>query len=196
MALALTFAPLTPDRWNDLETLFGERGAYSGCWCMWWRCTRREFEQKGNEGNRRAFREIVRRGDVPGILAYRQGQPVGWCSIAPRSTYPSLLRSPVLRPTDDEPAWSIVCLFVAKGFRGRGIARRLARAAVGHVRRQGGRLVEAYPTDPRGRRLDAVSSYMGTPDLFETAGFREHSRPSAARIIMRRGVRPSGRSGS
>lgn len=190
MALRLRFEPLTPDRWGDLEALFGSRGAYSGCWCMWWRCSRREFEQNRNTGNRKAFREIVRRGETPGILAYADGRPVGWCSVAPRSTYPSLLRSRVLKPLDDKPAWSIVCLFVAAGWRGRGVGKRLARAAVDHVRREGGTLVEAYPTNPRGKRLAPVSSYMGTPALFGSAGFTECARPSEARVIMRRGVRP------
>ena len=190
MALDLSFSSLTPDRWSDLEALFGPRGACSGCWCRWWRCSRREFEPNGNAGNHAAFRNIVGRGEVPGILAYASGRPAGWCSVAPRSTYPSLLRSPVLRPADDTPAWSIVCLFVAGDCRGRGVSRRLIRAAVDHVRREGGRLIEAYPTNPRGRRLTAVSSYMGTPEMFEAAGFRECSRPSEARIIMRRVVRP------
>lgn len=191
MALDLRFEPLTPDRWGDLETLFGPRGACSGCWCMWWRCSRREFERNGNKGNRHAFHGIVRRGDVPGILAYSGERPVGWCSVAPRSSYPSLLRSRALKPADDKPAWSIVCLFVARAWRGRGVGKGLARAAVDHVRRHGGRLVEAYPTNPRGKRLDAVSSFMGTPEIFDAAGFREWARPSEARIIMRRGVRPS-----
>lgn len=157
---------------------------------MWWRCSRREFEQNRNAGNREAFREIVLHGETPGILAYADGRPVGWCSVAPRSTYPSLLRSRILKPLDDKPAWSIVCLFVAAGWRGRGVGKRLARAAVDHVRREGGTLVEAYPTNPRGKRLAPVSSYMGTPALFGSAGFTECARPSEARVIMRRGVRP------
>ena len=189
MALTLAFHPLTPDRWTDLERLFGPRGAYAGCWCMWWRCSRREFSANGNEGNRRQFRAIVQSGAVPGLLAYDADEPVGWCSVAPRDSYPSLLRSRTLRSDDDPPRWSIVCLFVARPWRGRGVSRALVHAAVDHVRDAGGRLIEAYPTEPAGRRLAPVSSYMGTPEMFSSARFRVYSRPSASRVIMRRSVR-------
>jgi GNAT superfamily N-acetyltransferase len=156
---------------------------------MWWRCSRREFEKNGNRGNRESFRGLVEQGGPTGILAYSEGEPVGWCSVAPRDSYPSLMRSRTLRPIDDRPAWSLVCFFVARQWRGRGVAKALARAAVDFVRQQGGDLLEAYPTNPRGRRLAAVSSYMGTPEMLRPAGFRECARPSEARIVMRRGIR-------
>jgi GNAT superfamily N-acetyltransferase len=100
------------------------------------------------------------------------------------------MRSRVLKPADDQPAWSVTCLFVARDWRGRGMSEALVRASVDYVRERGGRLVEAYPTDPRGKRLAAVSSYMGTPAIFRAAGFREFARPSPARVIMRRLLRP------
>ncbi|MGD1976740.1 MAG: GNAT family N-acetyltransferase [Gammaproteobacteria bacterium] len=190
MGTRLKFRPLTPDRWDDLEDLFGPRGACSGCWCMWWRCTRRQFDLNGNEGNRRAFRKIVSQGSPPGILAYAADRAVGWCSVAPRESYPSVMRSRVLKPADAQPAWAVTCLFVARDWRGRRMSEALVRASVDYVRERGGRLVEAYPTDPRGKRLAAVSSYMGTPAIFRAAGFREFSRPSPARVIMRRQLRP------
>ncbi len=185
----LEFKPLTAERWADLQALFGPRGAYSGCWCMWWRCSRREFERNGNTGNRAAFRQLVMEGETPGILAYADGQAVGWCSVAPRQSYPSLLRSRTLKAVDDRPAWSIVCFFVARDWRGRGVSKALAKAAVDYVRDRGGKLLEAYPTDPKGRRLAPVSSYMGTPEIFAAAGFRECARPSPSRRVMRRSVR-------
>lgn len=190
MTPSLEFHPLTADRWDDLARLFGPGGAYSGCWCMWWRCSRREFASNGNQGNRRAFRELVERGVPTGVLAYSGNEPVGWCSVAPKETYPSLLRSRTLNAVDDRPAWSVVCFFVTREWRGRGVGKALAKAAVDYVRDQGGALLEAYPTHPRGRRLAAVSSYMGTPDLLAAAGFRECARPSQARVVMRRRVRP------
>jgi len=82
--------PLTPKRWPDFETLFGDHGAYGGCWCMWWRSTRREFEERKGEGNRRALKAIADGGKVPGILAYLGQEPVGWCSVAPREEFGSL----------------------------------------------------------------------------------------------------------
>jgi GNAT superfamily N-acetyltransferase len=182
---ALEFQPLTPERWPDLERLFGEHGAYGGCWCMWWRITRSQFSKQQGEGNRQALHEIVASGEVPGILAYVEGEPVGWCSVAPRDSYPSLNRSRVLKKLDDTPVWSIVCFYVDKGHRSQGLTLDLIRAAIEYVRGQGGRVIEAYPTQPKGERLPPVSSYMGLPSLFEQAGFVECRRPSQSKVIMR-----------
>jgi GNAT superfamily N-acetyltransferase len=184
-SLTLEFQPLTRDRWSDFEELFGTHGAYGGCWCMWWRLTRREFDELRGEGNRQGMKGIVESGEVPGILAYYEGRPIGWCSVAPRESYGSLERSPVLKRLDNAPVWSIVCFFVAKSYRGQGVAEALIRGAVEYVRSQGGMVVEAYPTQPRGTRLAPVSSYMGLPAMFERAGFVECARPSKSRVIMR-----------
>lgn len=184
----LTFAPLTIDRWGDLEQLFGPRGAYGGCWCMWWRSTRAEFEARGNAGNKQAMRQLVEAGVVPGILAYRGSEPVAWCSVAPREQYGSLERSRVLKRLDDQPVWSIVCFYIPRRHQGRGLMRALIRAAVEHVRQQGGKLVEAYPTLPRGRKLPEVSSFMGIPAAFEREGFVQVAQPSAAKAVLRREI--------
>jgi len=104
----MQFHPLTPERWDDFEALFGARGAYSGCWCMWWRLKRKEFEAQQGDGNRAAMKAIVESGRVPGILGYDGDRAVAWCSVAPREDFPSLNRSPVLKRLDDEPVWSIV----------------------------------------------------------------------------------------
>jgi GNAT superfamily N-acetyltransferase len=182
----LDFCPLTAERWADLEALFGEHGAYGGCWCMWWRSTRREFGERQGKGNRQAMKEIVDSGTVPGILAYAAGRPVGWCSVAPREQFGALERSPVLKRLDDEPVWSIVCFYVAPDRRNGRVAESLLHAAVEYVRQQGGRIVEAYPTQPRQERLPPTSSYMGTPAMFERAGFGECARPSRSWVILRR----------
>jgi GNAT superfamily N-acetyltransferase len=181
----LTFHPLTPDRWDDFERLFGPSGAYGGCWCMWWRSTRSEFEQRRNVGNRRALKDLVQAGEVPGILAYRHGEAVAWCSVAPREQYGSLERSRVLRRVDERPVWSIVCFYIPRRHAGQGLMSALIRAAVDYVREQGGRIVEAYPTVPRRGRLPPVSSYMGIPAAFERAGFVQVARPSAAKVVLR-----------
>ena len=184
-----TFHPLTPDRWDDLERLFGPSGACWGCWCMYWRLKRKELDANGSQGNRRAFQALVRSGAEPGILAYEGDEAVGWCSVGPRETYGSLERSPVLKRIDDRPVWSLVCLFVHGRHRSAGVARDLVRAAVRHAGSRGARWVEAYPRDPGDGKLSAMSSYMGTPALFAEAGFEEGARPSEQRVIMRRAVR-------
>ena len=177
--------PLTPKRWRDFEELFGSHGAYGGCWCMWWRSTRREFEKRKGEGNRRAMQAIVDSGKVPGLLAYLGATPVGWCSVAPREEFSSLERSPVLKRLDDLPVWSMVCFYVAKRFRGQGIAEALIGGALDYVRSCGGSWVEAYPTPPKETPLAPVSSFMGLPAMFIRAGFVECARPSRSKLVMR-----------
>ncbi len=188
----LKFHPLTKKRWLDFEELFGRRGAYGGCWCMWWRLARREFEAGQGEGNRRAMKAIVDAGVVPGILAYAGRKPVGWCSVAPREQYGTLERSRVLKRLDDEPVWSVVCFFIHKDYRREGVGQALIEAAVRYVKSKGGKVVEAYPTRPRKKQLPPVSSFMGVPAMFAKAGFEECARPSPSRVIMRCYIDTSG----
>ncbi|MBW2193698.1 MAG: GNAT family N-acetyltransferase, partial [Deltaproteobacteria bacterium] len=121
MPMELSFKPLTRDRWDDFVALFGERGACGGCWCMLWRLTRKAFEAQKGEGNKRAMKAIVDAGEVPGILAYDKSRAVGWCAVAPRSSYPALSRSRILKPVDDNPCWSVACLFIDKSYRKKGV---------------------------------------------------------------------------
>jgi GNAT superfamily N-acetyltransferase len=180
-----TFHPLTPDRWADFEVLFGRRGACGGCWCMWWRLKRSEYDLRKGEKNRRAMESIVRSGEMPGILAYDEGRPVGWCAVGPREQYLLLERSRVLARVDGKAVWSVVCFFVTKSHRGKGLTTALLRAAVEHVRARGGRMVEGYPVDPKkGRTADAFV-YTGLVSAFRKAGFKEVARRSETRPIMR-----------
>jgi len=185
----LDIHPLTPERWDDFENLFGERGAYGGCWCMWWRTTRKEFEANQGEKNRLALKTLVDGGAVPGLLGYVEGAPAVWCALGPREDFPSIGRSRVLKPVDETPVWSLPCLFVGREFRGRGLAELMILGALDYVRARGGRVVEAYPTVPRGTRLPPVSSFMGFPEVFARAGFVEVARPSDARMIMRNAIK-------
>jgi len=186
----MKFHPLTLERWADFVDLFGPRGAYSGCWCMWWRCTRREFERNQGVGNKQAMRKLLETGAVPGLLAYQKGQVIGWCAVAPRAELTSMNRSPVLKLLDDRPVWSISCFFVNKSYRGRGVATGLLEAAKKYVREQGGQCVEAYPTVSDKEELPPVSSFMGVPESFEKAGFQYVAQPSKARQIWRYELSP------
>lgn len=182
-----TFAPLTPDRWNDLVGVLGERGA-GGCWCMYWRTSRAKFSQQGNEGNRKALRSLVDGGQVTGVIAYVDGDPAGWISIAPREGYPSLERSRRLKRIDDKPVWSIVCFFIARAHRGHGLMLPLIEAGVAFAVEQGAELVEAYPTDPKVDPRGPAEAYMGVLPSFLQAGFKEVARPSPGRVIVRRSL--------
>lgn len=184
------FRTATPSRWKDIETLFGERGACAGCWCMVWRLPRRDWEAGKGDGNRAAFRAVVTGGERPGVLAYEGRQPVGWCAVAPRDRYPALARSRILKPVDDRPVWSISCLFVLRSHRKRGLSVQLLRQAVELARKRGARIVEGYPVEPRQDPAPDAFLWTGTASAFQRAGFREVARRSETRPIMRRAVAP------
>lgn len=185
----LRVVPLTPDRWSDFTRLFGERGACAGCWCMFPRRPRSAWERGRGEGNRRAMKRLVESGPPPGLLGYVGDEPIAWCSIEPRERIGSLARSRVLAPVDDAPVWSIVCFFVARPWRGRGLTPQIVEAAVAWARRHGATIVEGYPVAPaKGRTADAFA-WTGLVSTFEKAGFREVARRSPTRPIMRRTVK-------
>jgi GNAT superfamily N-acetyltransferase len=184
-SIDLTFRPLTPERWPDLEALFGPRGASGGCWCMWWRLKRSDFDRQQGEGNRQALQSLVESGPPPGILAYAAEKPVGWCAISPRQNYPALERSRILQPVDDQPVWSVVCFFVARGYRRKGVSVGLLQAAVEYARQRGARIVEGYPSDPKAGGSPDVFIYTGVTTAFQRAGFVEVLRRSEHRPIMR-----------
>lgn len=181
----LIIRPLTSEYWSYFGELFGAKGAYGGCWCMWWRLTRREFEKGQGGGNRRAMKRIVDSGNIPGLLAFKDRKPVGWCSVAPREHYSVLERSHVLKRLDDQPVWSIVCFYIHKDYRKQGIGGKLIRAAMQYVKASGGKIIESYPTRPRTKKLPPVSSFMGFPHIFRAAGFVACKRASASKVIMR-----------
>jgi len=185
----LEFHQLTPERWVDLEKLFGQHGASGGCWCMWWRLSRSEFMRQRGEGNKKALKNIVDSGKVSGILAYVEGQPVGWCAVAPRETFPKLERSRILKRVDDKPVWSVVCFFIAKKSRREGISERLLKAAVDYVRKQGGKVVEGYPVEPKKGWTPDPFVYTGLASAFRKVGFVEVIRRSETRPIMRYMIR-------
>src|SRR5262245_27558872 len=185
----LEFQPLTPQRWDDFETLFGERGACGGCWCMWWRLSRSQYEKQKGAKNKQAMKKLVDGGHTPGILAYQDGRPIGWCSMAPRESFPRLERSKILKPVDEQPVWSVVCFFVAKEHRRRGISVKLLKAAIDFVRERGGRVVEGYPVEPAVKQADAFV-WPGLASAFVEAGFKEVERRSETRPIMRYEIKP------
>ena len=153
---------------------------------MWWHLSSKEFEKGQGEGNKNAMKRFVKSGKIPGILGYFDKMAVAWCSVAPREDYASLNRSRVLKPIDDQQVWSMVCFFIAKQFRGQGTLLQLINGAVHFVKSNGGNIIEAYPTVPRGKEMPPVSSFMGIPRVFQKAGFKICAQPSPSKVIMRK----------
>jgi SAM-dependent methyltransferase/GNAT superfamily N-acetyltransferase len=152
--LKLAILPLTPERWPDLEAVFGARGCSiaRSCWCMAYRLSgdRKPLAegQRRSAVHRAALKALVDGGRPPGLLAYHDGVPVGWVSLGPREDFAKLQRSPVMKPVDDRPVWSIVCFVVPPQHRGQGVAHALLRGAIAYAREQGATLLEAYPRGP------------------------------------------------
>ncbi|MHA2171376.1 MAG: GNAT family N-acetyltransferase [Candidatus Kariarchaeaceae archaeon] len=166
--------PLTPDRWGDLRDLFGPSGAYWNCWCMYWRFTNKEFTKASKENKIIALKSIVDQEiHTPGLLAYMNDKPVGWCGISPRNTFDRLVKSRVIKSVDDKPVWSIVCFFIHKDFRGLGVASGLIRGAIKYCNDIRIPAIESYPVDLDQEQIDPNLAYVGTVSMFEKAGFVE-----------------------
>ena len=183
--------PLTPDRFPHLVELFSRPGASiaRGCYCTYYRDCGRTAGAPSSKSNQRALKALVDSGIVPGLIGYEQGRPIGWVSLGPRQDYARLARSPVMKPLDDKPVWSIVCFFVDSKARGRGITARLLRAAIDHARAHGATTLEAYPVDKEGRGHSDFL-WFGAKTIFDRAGFREIARRRETRPVMRRTLRP------
>jgi GNAT superfamily N-acetyltransferase len=185
------FHPLTPERWPDLVALFGTKGACGGCWCMWFRLPRADYEARKGAGAKRALKRLVDRGEEPGLLGYLGGEPVCWVSVQPRAAFRRLEKSRTLAPIhpgDDAPdsgVWSINCLFVRRDRRGAGLSTAAIRAAAKHARARGAKVVEGYAVDPAEREVAPVFAFPGLLASYRRAGFREVLRRSPTRPIVR-----------
>jgi GNAT superfamily N-acetyltransferase len=180
--MKLTVRPLTPDLWPALEDLFGTLGGCSGCWCMYWRIGA-AYLKRPSEKNKSAFKEIVKRGPPPGLLAFHGDVPVGWCQLTPRDELPWLDRAWRLRRVDEKPVWSISCFYVRKRYRRKGVTAALIAAAVKAAKRAKAPAVEAYPLDADKTPSTSSTGYEST---FARAGFTTVARHVPPRPIMRR----------
>jgi GNAT superfamily N-acetyltransferase len=185
--------PVTPARWPDLVNLLGERGGWGGCWCMWWRKARSEFQRDRGARNRSDLQTLAAERPAPGLLGYLAGAPVAWLALAPRSAYPVAARSRIARlPQDErddptsrgEDVWLISCLFVHREHRRRGIATAMIEHAVAYAEAEGARAVDAVPVEPVSTLPDAFA-WTGLPSSYRAAGFVEIARPGPHRPLMR-----------
>lgn len=177
--------PATPDRWADLESLFGPGGAFGGCWCAYWRLRHSEFRDTSASEHRDCLRDRVESGNPPGLLAYRDGEPVAWVSVEPRDRFSAFEYARVYKPVDDTPVWTVTCFYLHEDVRGKGLTTHLLEAVKAHVATSGGQAVEGYPEDPDELSDSGTPGYMGLVPAFEHAGFSEIARLSNGRPVYR-----------
>ena len=163
---------VTDDRWDDLERLFGPDGAFNGCWCAFWRLRHKDFQAADSADRKPLLQDRVEACDhPPGVLAYRDGEPVAWVSVEPRSRIAAFEYARVYTSVDDEPLSIISCFYLDDAVRGRGLTSDLLEAVKVHVQRNGGDAVEGYPEAPEDLGGSDTPGYMGLTPAFERAGF-------------------------
>ncbi|SFO05595.1 GNAT family N-acetyltransferase [Mycetocola miduiensis] len=176
--------------WHDVQTVFGTRGDPSSCWCQYFKMDNAEWKTASRATCEPRLKQQVKDLDpAPGVLAYLDGEPVGWCAVEPRTSYSRLNRMTVVKSSPEEPdddsVWAVTCFVVRVGFRKRGIGRALLGGAIDHARRGGARVIEGYPVDPAEReKVSSAELYHGSVSLFAANGFREVARPSPDRAVM------------
>lgn len=175
------FHPVTRERLPDLARFSEAHGKFRYCSCMRWRMTSTEYKDSTKEGRVARLEEMVREGTPIGVLAYVDGAPVGWCSIAPRESYRGLERYRALARIDDAAVWAIVCFFVDPSQRRRGLTQGLLLAAVEYAKAGGARVVEGYPVEPE----EKLYTYMGSPRAFGARGFSDVTPSGRARRVVR-----------
>ena len=188
--MALVVRPLTPARWPDLEAIFNAKGCSvaRGCWCMYYRVSGKGALTRPGDGQRRSAKEALRAladQDPPaGLIGYRGKTPVGWLSLGPREDFAKLAKSPVMKPVDDHPVWSIICFVVPPEHRGQGVARALLQGAVTYARDRGANIIEAYPVDKADPSKDDAM-WFGAKSMYDHAGFKEVARRKPTRPVVR-----------
>lgn len=176
----LEFVPVTRARLGDLTQFSEEHGKFRYCSCMRWRMTSSEYKRSTKTSRIAALDTLVRKNCPVGVLAYADGKPIGWCSIAPRETFGALERFRSLGRIDDARVWSVVCFFVDRNFRRQRITLGLLKAAIKYAKSRGAKVIEGYPVEP-----GQLYTYMGSPATFRKAGFRDVTPSGRTRVIMR-----------
>ncbi|MBM6404630.1 GNAT family N-acetyltransferase [Phycicoccus sp. CSK15P-2] len=191
--MAFETHPVTPDRFDDFADVINPNRRETHCWCLAHRLREGDIAELGEGSREQAARRLCEREHPPGVVAYDDGVAVGWCSIGPRGENPRLVHSTKIRPVDDVPVWSIICVVVRSGHRKRGVTTPLIEGAVAYAAAHGAPTVEAYPVDPKDGRMDLTMAFVGTRRMFEKAGFEVVGETDAVaskmpRLVMRRSL--------
>jgi len=169
---------LTMDLWPAFESLFGNHGACNGCWCMYWRIGA-DYHKRSRDLNKQAFHKIVNNGGVPGLLAFQDEIPIGWCQLTPKSSLNWLLKDNSIKSKDDENIWCISCFYIKPSYRKKGVTSALIEAAIKFARKANASLLEAYPRDSN-------NSFTGYLSTFFKAGFIEVGQCKHGRTLVRK----------
>ena len=184
---AFRVLPLTARDWPVVERLFGARGACAGCWCMWWHVPHggKLWREMQGSKNKAAFKRRVLGGEVHGVVAFAGRTPVGWCAFGPRESFARLGNARSLQREAPPATWSVVCFFIAAGWRGKGVATTLLAEATDRAFASGAAAVEGFPAKPAadGKPMPAAFAWTGVPALFRAAGYHKLRRPAGARPI-------------
>ena len=186
----ITMVSVADAPWADVQTVFGTRGDPSTCWCQFFKMEKTEWKNATRATCEPLLEKQARElNPSPGIIAYLDNEPVGWCAVEPRRNYPELHRtrvSPDPSPDDDDSVWAVTCFVVRVGFRKKGIATALLAGAIEQARSHGARVLEGYPVDPAAReKVASADLYYGIVSQFLANGFAEVTRPRPDRALMR-----------
>jgi GNAT superfamily N-acetyltransferase len=181
----ITVSPLTTVNWKDFELLFGPNGACAGCWCMYWRLSKKAWKENQGAGNKKKIKQLVGNGVFTGLIAYIDGEPAGWCSLGPREEFPVLEKSKTLGRFDDQPVLSVVCFYIHKDFRRKGVSEEILLKVVDYAKKKKIQILEGYPVVPNKENYPATFAWTGFYNSFLKAGFKEVIRRSPTRPIMR-----------
>ena len=188
--MTIEVVPATAALFDDLAVILGPKNPDSSvCWCLSHRVDSKTNRELIGRARGEYVKKLTRRAVAPGVLAYDDGQVVGWAAIAPRSELP-FARSTKIPHVDDLPVWSVWCIRVRPGHRGKGISHHLLAGAVAYARSKGAPAVEGYPVDNRSDKVDLTMAYVGTRKLFEDAGFTKAADTRSVsggfpRVVMR-----------
>ena len=192
--MSILVLPATRTRFDDVAIMLGPKNPESSvCWCLSHRLDWKTNRALVGPARGDYVRKLCGRKVAPGVLAYDGAEVAGWAAVAPRAELP-FARSTKIPHVDDLPVWSVWCIRVRSGYRGRGISHVLLDGAVAYARAQGAPAIEGYPVDNEGKRVDLTMAYVGTRKLFEDAGFTKAADTRSVaggfpRVVMRLDLR-------
>lgn len=193
-AAALRVVPASWERFDDVAVMLApKRPGATACWCLSHRIDSKTNGELGPEQRRRYVERLCRQPTAPGVLAYDENEVVGWSGVAPRAEVYGITDNSRISPVDDLAVWSIWCVKVRPGHRGKGITKALILGAVAFARGHGAPAIESYPVDNDGKKVDTTMAFVGTRSMFEAAGFTkvadtESTSAGLPRIVMRLGA--------